>query len=395
MKAKFEIGTEAHRIPLLQPVRLERAELVFIAVCFAASRLLIAFVGYLSARHFHAGALLDAFCRWDCTWYQTIFERGYDLAPNFGPGGAGSPHAHVRGDAANWAFFPLYPLSTRILAHLSGLAPLACGYLLSNAAFLGALYFLYCTMSRIATPQTARFSVLATALAPWSLYFAVPYTEALYLLLMLMALESAAAGRWITAGVTLVALSATRNLGVLMAVPLMIIAVQQFGWPALLTLRAETQSAWLALLMAPLGLALFMLFLHARVGDSLAFMHIQLAWGRHVGNPLVVESRALLSGQPDQIYYALSALLGLAATLYLLRNGRLGDAFILATGILIPLSTLVYSMPRYVFTLYSIPLALGLATENRPKLRVVVLAVFAGLLVLAVRFWIMDKEFMP
>jgi hypothetical protein len=52
-------------------------------------------------------------------------------------------------------------------------------------------------------------------------------------------------------------------------------------------------------------------------------------------------------------------------------------------------------MPRYVFTLYSIPLALGLATENRPKLRVVVLAVFAGLLVLAVRFWIMDKEFMP
>jgi len=37
---------------------------------------------------------------------------------------------------------------------------------------------------------------------------------------------------------------------------------------------------------------------------------------------------------------------------------------------------------------------LGLATEGRPTLRRAVLAVFAGLLILAVRFWVMDQEFM-
>jgi len=348
----------------------------------------------LSARHFHAGPLLDAMCRWDCSWYQTLFERGYDLAPNFGPGGPTSPHAHVRGDAANWVFFPLYPIAVRLMAQLSGLAPLLCGYLISSAAFLGALYFLFSYTRRISTRQTARFTVLATALAPWSLYFAVPYAEVLYLFLMLMTLDCALSCRWIMAGLAVAALSATRNLGVLTAVPLLFIAVQQYGWRSLFSLRAETRSAWLAMMLAPLGLALFMLFLYGRVGDALAFMHLQRAWGRHMGNPLLVEYDALFSGQPEMVYFAISPLLGLCATLYLLRKGRMIEVFILASGILIPLSTVVYSMPRYILTLYPISLALGLATEGRPTLRRAVLAVFAGLLILAVRFWVMDQEFM-
>jgi len=85
----------SHRIDLPSHVLVERRDLWFILVSFLAGHLLIAACGFLSAQHFHAGPLLDAMCRWDCSWYQNLFEHGYDLAPNSGPGGPASPHAHV------------------------------------------------------------------------------------------------------------------------------------------------------------------------------------------------------------------------------------------------------------------------------------------------------------
>ena len=46
-------------------------------------------------------------------------------------------------------------------------------------------------------------------------------------------------------------------------------------------------------MLAPLGLALYMLFLNSWIGDGLAFLHVQRAWARSYGNPVMFVWQAL------------------------------------------------------------------------------------------------------
>src|SRR5262245_30805687 len=78
--------------------------------------------------HAVADPLLAPLARWDSVWYLRIADSGY---------GESAPRA---------AFFPLYPLLVRGVATLFGgshAALLVAAYIVSLAAFLGALTLLY------------------------------------------------------------------------------------------------------------------------------------------------------------------------------------------------------------------------------------------------------------
>jgi len=49
-------------------------------------------------------------CRWDCFWYASVVLYGYDAVPA----------RHPAGDAANWAFLPLFPLLAGLWHGLAG-----------------------------------------------------------------------------------------------------------------------------------------------------------------------------------------------------------------------------------------------------------------------------------
>ena len=53
---------------------------------------------------------LRSLCRWDCFWYGSILLYGYDAVPSRPPAG----------DAANWAFYPLFPLLAGLWHRLAG-----------------------------------------------------------------------------------------------------------------------------------------------------------------------------------------------------------------------------------------------------------------------------------
>ena len=77
-------------------------------------------------RGFPDNLWLDGWGRWDAGWYRHIAMHGY-VDQAVGPTGQ-----------RNLAFYPLYPLTMRLVS-LPGLDPLAAGILISNLAFLGAL----------------------------------------------------------------------------------------------------------------------------------------------------------------------------------------------------------------------------------------------------------------
>lgn len=91
--------------------RALRSDLAWVLAVGLVSRFEVYALAWLFNHHFDLGrGLANLLCSWDCDWYLGIVKVGYQL----------QPEGHDAGDAANWAFFPLFPLLTRALALAGG-----------------------------------------------------------------------------------------------------------------------------------------------------------------------------------------------------------------------------------------------------------------------------------
>jgi len=367
-----------------QPELSWRADLAWVLSVGVLSRAWVFGVAWLFNEHFGLGrSPLRLLCSWDCGWYQSIAELGYDAQPTDHPLGE-----------ANWAFFPLFPLLARAAGWATGWGALAGGLLVANLAFMTGLCVLHRHLRSRLPPEAARFVVVALAFSPYSLYFSAPYTESLYLMLMVCAMHCAHQRSWVWAGLFAAALSATRNLGVFVVLPMALMAVQQFGWRALLRLAPGTERVWLGLALVPLGLFMFMAFLHHHMGDALAFKNVQVAWGGTLGNPLRVIWHAFQNGGLYEQYCAAAACLGLVLGVFLMARGWQPEGLILIIGVLIPAAVRVWSAPRYAFALYPVFVALGVLTQASPRLRWLVLGLLVPPSGFLIASWVAQKTFM-
>src|SRR5688500_11389140 len=93
--------------------------------------------------HAIADPLLTPLARWDSVWYLRVAESGYGGKASLR---SGHRPLHAPDPAPRAAFFPLYPLLVRAVATPLGgsnAALLIAAYLVSLAAFLGALVLLF------------------------------------------------------------------------------------------------------------------------------------------------------------------------------------------------------------------------------------------------------------
>lgn len=156
----------------------------------------------------HTGnVLLAPALRWDAVWYETIARHGYS------GGGLAS-------------FFPLYPLSIRGLGYVLQ-STVAAGIVISFIAFPIGLFFVYRLAEMDFGPRVAADSVWLIALFPMSFFFSAVYTESLFLALSAGSIYFARQERWLWAGLLGALASATRNVGVLLVVPLALFYLQQ------------------------------------------------------------------------------------------------------------------------------------------------------------------------
>jgi len=270
------------------PLHIGRRDWLLMLLAFVLSRMLFYAIGYFGAMHYNVETDLvdpiqlglldsveveipDIFCQFDCTWFVGIGDVGYDPYP-FGM---------TTGHGANWAFFPLFPMLGHALGALLGIGTLKAFYLITNLSFMAAMpLFFLCLRQLGLSLELSRFGVLLLAFSPYSVYFIAPYTEAPFLAMMLALFLFGYRHEWFWVAIAGILMTATRNLGVMVVFPVLVLAVQEYGWRELLRFGDRGLRVLLTLWCIPLALFSFMLYMHFHVGDAFAFKHIQLAWGR-------------------------------------------------------------------------------------------------------------------
>jgi Gpi18-like mannosyltransferase len=245
--------------------------------------------GLSAVREVNARYALAMHWRWDAIHYYTLTVDGYV-------------------DGGGTAFFPLLPLLIHGVAfvlggfrppaqlpiHQAEQAPLVAGVLVVHVLFFLALWLLYRLVLHEFNDQgTAERAILYTAIFPMALFYAVPYTEALFLLMSVAMFYFARRRSWVLAGLAVALASLSRSVGVVL-IPVLAFEVY-LAWRNGELSRGQWARAAAGLLVAPSGMLLFMGHLWQRVGDPIAFVRIhEDVWGHERVFPLTTLYRGLL-----------------------------------------------------------------------------------------------------
>jgi len=325
--------------------------LVAIALGFAVLGYVLRLAAYLEAGwEPHFSAYPDGLCRWDCQWYANLAKYGYDTFP-----------VPDMIDAGNWAFFPLFPaIVGGIRALLGGLQVMNVATAVSITMSAAAALVAYPLFDKNLRAYTLYAAFLLCG--PFSIYFTTFYTEVLFVLLTNCVMLSLQRSRYLSAGAFAGLLSATRIVGVfaVFAIALQwLIDYRRAGgsWRGIVPEIIRKPEIVLAILLAPVGCFAYMAYLHSYMGDALAFQHVQRAWGRVPGNPLLYLWIGL-TDMPDSGFWpstnqwlGLAAVGGLVVTGVLAWQRRYPVAVFALISLVIPLSAGMASMLRFVVAL--------------------------------------------
>ncbi|WGZ93708.1 MAG: hypothetical protein QJT81_18255 [Candidatus Thiothrix putei] len=323
---------------------------------------------------------LSSACKWDCGWYASIVNEGYFLEPK----------EHEAGNAANWAFFPLFPLLAIAVKNIFGISA-GLALVITSKFFL--LIAIFAFMLLVEKELGSKKKILAgflVAFNPYIIYAHVGYTESLYFFLTSMAFVALKQHQWIMVGFLTGLLSATRVVGILFLFPYFFQLFSQFSlfrnnFSLLLTFL-------LGLLLIPVGLGGYMLYLHLHVGDALAFSHIQVAWGRSLSNPFTNLWFGLMEGGRST-YMAFFALFSLIMSGWLLIDKYYHYAIFLICVTLLPLATGLDSLPRYVMWQAPFLFGLVLVFDRFPLLKLLGGVYAAGIAGFMVMAWFSGRVF--
>ena len=314
-------------------------------------------------------ALVRAWVQYDSGHYQNIALNGYTFAGQRWP---------------NIAFFPLYPLLTRLLLPLTGNNITIAQLMVSHIALYAALLLLYDLLARDFDRGIAYWSIIMLLAFPTSVFLVAAYTESLALALAAGAVWAIRRGRWWLAGIAGGFLALTRLPGVLIAPLILFAHFQQQGW----RWRAVRAKPVVAALLPLAGLGIFMLYQWWRFGTPFAFLSAQRAWDQHLSPPWTmpikwVEWFRTSPDRPMMIFQAIIWISFIGLTIIALR--RLPPIYGLTVLLLLLpayLSNRSQSLPRYV--LIGFPAFVAMAIIAKPiAMRRVILAIMLPLLAVA------------
>lgn len=281
---------------------------------------------------------------WDAGWYQKIIQNGYAVPPE-------------ADGTANWAFFPLLPMVIRFFWQmLGGDLNMVAGWVISGMEVL-MLAVLYQYLIQTGRSRKEALGIqIFFGLGLYSFYFALLYTETLYLLLLITVLYFLRTRRYLWMGVAGAFLSATRNTGIMIVFAVAVQVIEDYcqqekekkSVGGFLKYGFSEWKLVLGTCLIPLGMFAYMAYLGVILGDPLAFLHVQVAWGGGSSNPISVIIEGLTSGNMIFFYLACWGIAGFLLLLYLLKEKRWSEACLAAIFWFIPLSVRLYSIPRYL-----------------------------------------------
>ncbi|MEO8070392.1 MAG: hypothetical protein ABI652_03250 [Acidobacteriota bacterium] len=348
-------------------------------VWLAGSRLLIALIGLVGVATFvdqHTLAIggplaldLEAVWRkWDVLWYERIAVHGYAWQVD-----------DVKGQAVA-GFFPLYPLTVRVVMRvLPTLSFFWAGVLLSNALTLTALTLAVRFLTTGVTEARRLLLVMTTAAG--SFYLSIPYTESLFLVLIVSVMILTRRRYYLLAAVLCGLAAVTRVHGLaLIAVPGVACLIDQSIPPRRRFGRLAAMAA-----VSAIPFAFYMADLREVQGSAEAFIARQALWDNQLPYPLkaivgfFTAPRRLSGWLHGAFWFSYLALL-----IRYWRQMPLGEAIFCAGALLISTQQETFhGIYRYIAPL--VPLALGLS-RDRDEVRGAVVAmnlVFGTIMILA------------
>jgi hypothetical protein len=315
---------------------------------------------------------------WDSEYYVGIAVGGYD-DPN-----AGTVINPNTGNKVikNYSFFPFYPYVIRVFAlpfRLLGLEnPLAAasfaGVVVAALGTLAGLLALWDMTRPYFEEEDAYRAVFYALIFPTAFFFAMVYTEGLFIGLAFGALALSKRGHWVWASILGLLAVWTRAHGAILALPLLLFWLMQIKWREPL----KPQMTWKWLLrgaLALLPLAGYLLWRYSALGQGWAELQ-EFLFGRglmSIDSSIEAWKQAFeyardMGGGHAQIYFAIevgSMLLTFIASLWLLRRDPAVALFSLAVVLLSVFSGSAGSMARYMLIAPALYIFLAQRGKNK------------------------------
>jgi len=290
--------------------------------------------------------------RWDAEHYLNIAQLGYTAV------------GERRFDVA---FFPLYPWLVSAFIFLTG-NEVFSAFLVSGIASIALGVLFYRLVKFDFDEETAMSAVWFLFIFPTAYFLHIPYTESLFLALVVGSFLFARKGNWLLAGVLGFLACTTRINGLILclALPFEILIV----WRA--TRRFDWRWLWLGLM--PLGFVVYLGLNYFVTGNWLAFLEAQREhWKKFLSFPW--------TGIWRQIQYvryqenSISQMFGLMELLFIgigflsivlgwrhLRGSY--RVWLVANWLLFVSTSWLLSIPRYTLTMFPIFILFALVSKN-------------------------------
>lgn len=285
--------------------------------------------------------------QFDSGWYVSIAEHGYDDA---------QIEAFESGQQSAVAFFPLYPLTVRQVAIVTGDDFTRAAEITTVVFGLLTLLLFWFWAGRHLTARARRFAVLFVALYPYAWYlYGSGYGDVLFIAATITAFSLTERDRPVLAGLAAAAASATRFIGVGTVIGITALMLERRGaivrepseeprrpWSGWRFDRSRLRRGDAGVLLGASGFVGYCTFLWIRTGDALAFNTVQAApgWNQGAGPKTWFKYSFFAEVFRDSFSYSVRLIAqGLLATLFLVAvvvvARRIGKAYALYVAVII------------------------------------------------------------
>jgi hypothetical protein len=321
---------------------------------YVVSRLVTVAAMAVAARIGHI-SFAGAVDRWDSRWFLRAAANGW-------PQHLVTVHGHVTGTTI--AFFPVFPLAIRVIAHLSGASLLLTGAVLSSVTGLTAMVAVWFLVRQYAGSAAADRATLLLALFPGAFVFSLVYAEGIVITLVALGLWALRQQRWLLAGVAGALATATSPVALAFGVSCL--------WVAVVHLRRER--SWRALVtpaLVPTGFVGYQLWLWRHTGNLGAWRLTERGgWHSYLslGYPLHVASRFLtLTSTANMNVVVAGTAVAVVGAAVALRDRQPAPIVLygLTVAALALLTAPVGLRPRFVLDAFPLVVALGVRLRGR------------------------------
>ena len=289
--------------------------------------------------------IAGVFTQWDGRWYLELVRRGY---PRSIP--ADITYFQLEARAA---FFPLYPMTVRVVDRVLPGGDTAAALALNIVLGIAAVVLVGVLARRLFDDEVAERAMVLFAVFPGSFVLSFAYAEAMLIVLAAACMWLLVEERWLLAGVAAALATATRPNGVAVVAAC---AVASY----LAVRHRRDWSSLVAPLLAPVGFVAFQVFLAVHADESTPWFRVQTeAWreGTSFGATAISNTFSFLTHPLQSPTDALTAasLIALALGLWCLWRRRLPWPFVAYIAVVVALMLLpatVTARPRFLFTAF-------------------------------------------